>query len=319
MKPVLAINKLDRAFTELQLDPEAMYKSFSASIQSVNNIISTFVADDWATDLEVYPDKGTVCFSAGKQGWAFTLRQFARIYKKKFPTVSEDKLVERLWGENYFDPEAKKWIESPFSASGKPLLNGFCEFIVKPIGAVFKACLARDMESVEKMMKTTGVVLTKEEKEAEGKELLKSFMQRWLPGNQTISILSNSLAADALLEMVVTHLPSPVVAQKYRVENLYTGPLDDVTAEAIRKCDPKGPLVMYISKMIPTKDNSRFYAFGRVFSGTVTNQRVRVLGANWVPGKKEDMAEDVPIQRIVIMMTDRTPGKDFRRFYYRYL
>jgi len=296
VKPVLTINKLDRAFTELQLDPESMYKSFSSSIQSVNNIISTFQADSWATDLEVYPEKGTVCFSAGKQGWAFTLRQFARMYKKKFPTVSEDKLTERLWGDNYFDPDAKKWIESPISSTGKTLLNGFCEFIIKPIASIFKACLSKDVDTVDKLLKNSGVVLTKEEKEAEGKEVLKSFMQRWLP------------ASDALLEMIVTHLPSPVVAQKYRVEGLYTGPLDDITAEAIRKCDPNGPLVMFISKMIPTKDNSRFFAFGRVFSGTVTSQKVRILGANWVPGKKEDMTEDVAVQRIVIMMTDRTPA-----------
>jgi len=32
----------------------------------------------------VYPDKGTVCFSAGLHGWAFTLPQFAKMYAKKF-------------------------------------------------------------------------------------------------------------------------------------------------------------------------------------------------------------------------------------------
>ena len=32
----------------------------------------------------MYPDKGTVCFSAGLHGWAFTLPQFAKMYAKKF-------------------------------------------------------------------------------------------------------------------------------------------------------------------------------------------------------------------------------------------
>jgi elongation factor 2 len=36
-----------------------------------------------------------------------------------------------------------------------------------------------------------------------------------------------------------------------------------------RNCDPDGPLMMYISKMIPTSDKGRFVAFGRVFAGTV--------------------------------------------------
>eukprot|EP00827_Trimyema_finlayi_P007017 TRINITY_DN915_c0_g1_i4.p1 TRINITY_DN915_c0_g1~~TRINITY_DN915_c0_g1_i4.p1 ORF type:complete len:466 (+),score=180.72 TRINITY_DN915_c0_g1_i4:12-1409(+) len=60
--------------------------------------------------------------------------------------------------------------------------------------------------------------------------------------------------------------------------------------------------MLYISKMVPTPDKSRFYAFGRVFSGTVsTGQKVRILGPNYVHGKKEDLYEKA-IQRTVIMM-----------------
>lgn len=35
-------------------------------------------------------------------------------------------------------------------------------------------------------------------------------------------------------------------------------------------CDPDGPLMMYVSKLIAMRDSDRFYAFGRVFSGTVS-------------------------------------------------
>lgn len=51
--------------------------------------------------------------------------------------------------------------------------------------------------------------------------------------------------------MIITHLPSPKTAQKYRVKYLYEGPQEDDIAEAMRNCDPKGPLVVYISKMVP--------------------------------------------------------------------
>lgn len=55
--------------------------------------------------------------------------------------------------------------------------------------------------------------------------------------------------------------------------------------------------MMYISKMVPTSDKGRFYAFGRVFSGTVgTGQKVRIMGPNFTPGKKEDLYEKT-IQR----------------------
>ncbi|GKC30943.1 helicase and polymerase-containing protein TEBICHI isoform X1, partial [Tanacetum coccineum] len=63
--------------------------------------------------------------------------------------------------------------------------------------------------------------------------LMKCVMQTWLH------------AANALLEMMILHLPSPCTAQKYHVENLYEGPSDDVYANVIRKCDPNGPLMFY--------------------------------------------------------------------------
>lgn len=58
----------------------------------------------------------------------------------------------------------------------------------------------------------------------------------------------------------------------------------------IKNCDATAPLMMYISKMVPTSDKGRFYAFGRVFSGKVgTGQKVRIMGPKYTPGKKEDL------------------------------
>jgi elongation factor 2 len=70
----------------------------------------------------------------------------------------------------------------------------------------------------------------------------------------------------------------------------------------MRNCDAKGPLMMYVSKMVPTADKSRFFAFGIVFSGTIsTGQKVRIMGGNYVPGKKDDLYCKT-IQRTVLMM-----------------
>lgn len=109
-------------------------------------------------------------------------------------------------------------------------------------------------------------------------------------------------AADTLLEMMIVHLPSPRKAQKYRTKYLYEGPMDDECAKAMMACDPKGPLMLYISKMVPTNDKGRFYAFGRVFSGTVSSgQKVRIMGANYKAGSKDGVFEK-SIQRTVLMM-----------------
>jgi elongation factor 2 len=114
-------------------------------------------------------------------------------------------------------------------------------------------------------------------------------MSKWLP------------AADCLLEMMVLHLPSPKQAQKYRTNYLYEGSQDDVCAVAMRNCDPKGPLMIYISKMVPST-SGRFYAFGRIFSGTVsTGQKVRIMGANYRPGQKSDVHEK-NVTRVVLML-----------------
>ena len=109
-------------------------------------------------------------------------------------------------------------------------------------------------------------------------------------------------AAEALLEMIIMKLPSPVKAQKYRAAYLYEGPIDDPTGTAVKNCAKDGPLCCFISKMVPTNDKGRFYAFGRVFSGIIeSGQKVRIMGPNYVPGSKNDL-NIKNIQRTVIMM-----------------
>jgi len=294
--PVLTINKLDRGFLELQLEPESMYQNFVRVIENANVILATY-QDALMGEVNVQPEHGTVAFSAGLQGWAFTLTKFARMYAKKFG-VDKEKMGQRLWGDSYFDADAKKWTSKNTSEGGKPLMRAFCKFILDPIYQIFNASMNGDMEKLTKYLGVVGVTLNNEEKTLQQKKLLKCVMQKWLP------------ADEALMEMMVLHLPSPAKAQRYRVENLYTGPMDDLTAESIRACNPNGPLVMYVSKMVPTADKGRFFAFGRVFSGTiVAGQKVRILGANYEHGKKEDLIVK-NIQRIVIMMGRKTEPMD---------
>jgi elongation factor 2 len=105
--------------------------------------------------------------------------------------------------------------------------------------------------------------------------------------------------------MIILKLPSPVKAQAYRAAYLYEGPVDDPSGQAIKKCDKDGPLMIFISKMVPTNDRGRFYAFGRVFSGIVsTGQKVRIMGPNYTPGSNTDLNVK-SIQRTVIMMAGK--------------
>jgi len=287
VKPVLMVNKVDRALLELQLPAEELYQAFCRAIESVNVIVSMY-NDEALGDVQVDPTAGTVSFGSGLHQWAFTLKRFAKTYGAKYG-IPEEKMMNKLWGDWYFDAKRKVWTTSD---QGGTLERAFCQFIATPITTLFEAIMAEKKIKVAKMLKAIGVELKGDEKELVGKQLLKRVMQKWLP------------AGDTVLEMIVLHLPSPFKAQKYRVDTLYDGPLDDKTATAIRTCDtsPGAPLCMYISKMIPTSDKGRFYAFGRVFSGTIaTGQKVRIMGPNYVPGKKTELWIK-NIQRTVIMM-----------------
>lgn len=288
IKPVVIINKVDRALLELQVDKESLYTTFLRTIENVNVIVSTYL-DKTMGDLQVYPEKGTVAFGSGLHGWAFTLRQFAARYSKKFG-VDKEKMMQKLWGDNYFNPATKKWTTKSNDADGKPLERAFCMFILDPIYKIFDAVMNNKRDVINTMIEKLSIPLKQEEKDLEGKALLKTVMRKFLP------------AADALLEMICIHLPSPVTAQSYRMEMLYEGPHDDECAIGIKNCDPAGPLMLYISKMVPTSDKGRFYAFGRVFSGTVrAGQKVRIQGPNYVPGKKDDLFIK-NVQRTVLMM-----------------
>lgn len=288
IKPVLIVNKVDRALLELQLTPESLYTSFLRVIETVNVIIATYY-DEAIGNCQVSPELGNIAFGSGLHGWAFTLHQFACIYAKKFG-VPRAKMMERLWGDNFYNASTRKWTSNPISDDGTPNKRGFNMLILDPIYQLFESILADQTDKYKEMITKLNIKLSTEEYDLRGKELLKLVMRRFLP------------AADALLEMFAIHLPSPVTAQKYRAETLYEGPADDECAMGIRNCDPEAPLMLYVSKMVPTSDKGRFYAFGRVFSGTVkSGQKVRIQGPNYEPGKKDDLFVK-NIQRTVLMM-----------------
>jgi len=297
IRPVLFMNKMDRALLELQLDQEELFQTFQRIVENVNVIVATYADDDGPMGVvRVDVNNASVGFGSGLHGWAFTLKQFAEMYASKFG-VDTDKMMKKLWGENFFNPKTKKWSKNK-DADNK---RSFNMYVLDPIYMVFDAIMNFKKDQVEKLMgKLTTAdgrmvkdVLKHEEKELEGKPLMKCVMRNWLP------------AGEAMFQMIVIHLPSPVTAQKYRAELLYEGPPDDEACTAIKACDPNGPLMMYVSKMVPTSDKGRFYAFGRVFAGKVaTGQKCRIMGPNYVPGKKDDLYEK-SIQRTILMMGGR--------------
>ncbi|KAH3727287.1 elongation factor 2-like [Dreissena polymorpha] len=268
IKPVLMVNKMDRAVFETQLAPEEMYQSLARTIENVNVILSTYGGEDGVMgDIMLDPTKGNVAFGSGLHGWGFNLGQFARMYAARFK-VKAEKLQRRLWGNHFYSPTEGKWRDTP--AEGYE--RGFNKFVIEPLVKMLRACKDTDTETVLKLASNVNVTLTSEERALTGKSLMRCVMKKWLP------------AAEGMLDVIIEHLPSPDVAQMYRTELLYEGPMDDPVAIAMRKCDPTGPLMVYVSKMVPAADKGRFLAVGRVFSGTASSgTKVRIMGPDYKP------------------------------------
>lgn len=133
---------------ELQLDGEEAYTTYLRVIENCNVILATY-QDEAMGDLQVYPEKGTVCFSAGLHAWAFTITTFARMYASKFG-VSEEKMMEKLWGDNFFDPATKKWTRK--ATDSKTCKRGFVQFCYDPIMQVIQNAMNDNKEKLFGML-----------------------------------------------------------------------------------------------------------------------------------------------------------------------
>ncbi|KAF8317858.1 eukaryotic translation elongation factor 2, partial [Clavulina sp. PMI_390] len=289
VKPVLAISEVDRALLELQPDKESLYQVFRQIIESCNNTISLY-GDTSLGDVRVHPSQDTVAFASALQGWTFTLRQFVTTYAAKFG-VDKKKMMDKLWGDNYFDPRTKKWTTYGVTDDGTKLERGFNAFVLAPIYKIVDAAMNSKRHEMLALVSKLDIKLSQDEEQLEGGPLFKAIMSKFLP------------TSDVLLEMITVALPSPVTAQRYRVRDLYEGPMSDEAASGIRDCDPAAPLVLYVSKLVPSSDKGRFYAFGRIFSGRVTpGLRVRIQGPNYIPYQRSDLFVK-PVQRTLFMAT----------------
>ncbi|KAL7713464.1 Elongation factor 2 [Entamoeba marina] len=285
---ILFINKIDKLILESQQSFEEMYQTFDKYINHINTLMSTCY-DEHFEDMYIHPKKGSIAFGSGIHGWAFTLEQFAEMWSKKYG-ISKEKMINTLWGDNYWDGVSKCWKKNNKANNGGLLQRCFVQFCLEPISKLCNAVIEGRHEDYGEMLKNLNIELPGGYKDKEGIELVHIIMKSWLPIN------------NSLLKMVVVHLPSPVIAQKYKIDNLYTGDLNDETAIAMKNCDPNGPLMIHISKMVPSNETSRLYAFGRVFSGTVkTGSKIRICSNEYIP-KQPGNCHIKHIQRTALMM-----------------
>ncbi len=127
---------------------------------------------------------------------------------------------------------------------------------------------------------------------------------------ETYSDLSVYLPIDkAILEMVINHLPNPIISQNYRIKKLWKGSIDSEIGKAMISCDPNGPLVICISKVQSEKYG--LVATGRIFSGKCRkksevylvreNNYEKIQRLSIYMGQRREQVDQIPVGNIVAL------------------
>ncbi|MGI0128992.1 MAG: elongation factor EF-2, partial [Thermoplasmata archaeon] len=229
VKPVLFINKVDRAIKELQLSSDALQKRFAGIISEVNELIRKMAPEEFVDEWSVDPRDGSVAFGSGYDNWAISVPYMQRT-GVKFPDIIE-----------------------------------------------------------------------------------------YVTSGRTKEIAQKARINDVIFDMVVKHLPSPHVAQRYRIPNIWKGEIGSTIGQAMMNTDTEGPTAFMVTD-ITMDPNAGEIATGRVFSGRLqkgmelqivgTKIKNRIQHVSLFMGPERLMVEEVTAGNIgaVIGLTDAFAG-----------
>ncbi|MBU3905308.1 MAG: elongation factor EF-2 [Nanoarchaeota archaeon] len=190
VKPILFINKVDRAIKELKLTPQQLQERLTKIVINVNKFIQRHVEEEFKNDWIPKVEDGSVAFGSALRKWAISI---------------------------------------PY---------------MKKSGVTFKQII--DLCAADK-----------------DEELVKLA-----PMNIVV------------MDAVITHLPSPTTAQRYRVDRLWTGDINSEMGKALMDCDPNGKLGVCVTKIV-YDPHAGMISTGRVFSGKLKRgQDVHLVNAD---------------------------------------
>jgi elongation factor 2 len=133
----------------------------------------------------------------------------------------------------------------------------------------------------------------------------------YLKKGEVKELSKKSPAHVVVLDMVVRHLPNPIEAQKEKIKVIWKGEINSEVGKAMVNCDPKGPVVMMVTKIVVDPQAGEV-AVGRLFSGTIrpgvdlyiidrkSRNRVQTVGVFMGPRRVE--VEEIPAGNIVAVV-----------------
>ncbi len=138
----------------------------------------------------------------------------------------------------------------------------------------------------------------------------KDVITAYLSGNEDgITEISRKAPLHrVMLNMVVNNLPSPKVAQAYRIPKIWRGDMESEDAKSLIGCNPGGPLYFIVTKVVVDPQAGEISA-GRLFSGSMkkgtpvylnlAKQNLRVQQVYVYNGAKKEIVDNVPAGNII--------------------
>ena len=268
---------MDRLVLELKLPPQDAYFKLLHTLEEVNNLIVAHTHAS-AKPQRLSPELGNVCFAAGQHGWSFTLASFAALYCARHPRfgLNATDLAKRLWGDWYFNTEKNAFSKSKPSAGG---VRTFVQYILEPLYKIYAHTIGETPEDLLNIFKQLGIRMKSSEMHLDPRPLLKLALSRFF-GKPA-----------GFVEMVVTHVPSPIDGADLKISTTYTGYLTSPLAQSMRTCASSAPLMCNVVKLYNNPEGNKFLALTRIYSGSITvGQRVKVLGESYTTDDDEDAA-----------------------------
>lgn len=300
----LVFTKVDRLINEAKMTPAEAYTHLYKILEQVNALAGTLIHEDSlrresghnsilshsSSDSSIDSDndnggnvedqpyfspvKGNVVFSSSIHHWAFRTIDFARMYAMKLG-LNETALQKIMWGEYYLDMKRKKVLTKPSNAA---ISQVFVQLALRPLWEVYGAVYDEDAEKLRKILvglKIDRLVAQRDLASSEKANVITSVMSKWLP------------IGDCVLDAVVEQLPSPLDAQKNRIDALLASlPASapeslvesaDAYQKAISECNTSedSPVIAYVVKMFSLDSKEYAMAFRRYSTPKASSVDIR--------------------------------------------
>lgn len=195
---VLLINKVDRLIIELKLPPRDAYYKLLNIVESVNVLVQEASRGRYP---KLSPERQNVAFASSQHGWCFTTGSFAHLYLEHHDEeglgkdLSVDDFAKRLWGDSFLDPTTHTFHKKVSDCATPGVERTFVTYVLGPIYKIYSACLGERETDVNKLLRSVGVLLNKEQLRASARPLLRAALSRFF-----------ATANAGFMDMLVQHM-----------------------------------------------------------------------------------------------------------------